>query len=127
MKSLFLDDIRKEPEGWFVVRNYNQFIEWIKVNGLPDVVSFDHDLADEHYNDYLSDENFGKKDDEIKLNYDKYQEKTGYDCAKWLVQYCLENKLDLPIYYIHTCNGVGRINIQKTLENFNLMKEIYEK
>ena len=45
MVKLFLDDIRKPPDvDWFIVRNYNQFIDWIDKNGLPDIISFDHDL-----------------------------------------------------------------------------------
>jgi hypothetical protein len=64
MKNLFLDDIRQPKdacylvtnpriywdEEWVVVKNYKQFCDWIKRNGLPNIVSFDHDLADIHYN-----------------------------------------------------------------------------
>ena len=56
--KLFLDDERavkdvtwiELPLGpWTVVKNYRQFVEYITNNGLPEVISFDHDLADEHY------------------------------------------------------------------------------
>lgn len=59
-KALYLDDVRTPTETlpgykpWYVVRNYNEFVEWISKNGLPDFISFDHDLADEHMNDYFS-------------------------------------------------------------------------
>ena len=59
---LFLDDIRKPLDAeaythnliyrqipWYIVRNYEQFTQTIKENGIPQVISFDHDLADEHY------------------------------------------------------------------------------
>lgn len=59
---LFLDDIRWPIEAfqytkneifwekeWSIVRNYQQFVDWIIENGLPKLISFDHDLADEHY------------------------------------------------------------------------------
>ena len=77
MKNLFLDDIRipKDAIGlvpsnlnqfywgddWVVVRDYNSFCNHIIKNGLPDFISFDHDLADSHYNDLFSDENFVKE------------------------------------------------------------------
>ena len=87
-KALYLDDQRTPTETipgyepWFVVRNYAQFIEWISTHGMPDLISFDHDLAEEHIDDY-----FRQK---LALgyqhpNYDEYTEKTGLDCAKWLV------------------------------------------
>jgi hypothetical protein len=52
MKRLFLDDLRtvemiydkSEVDGFDVVRNYNEFVSYIKSNGLPDFISFDNDL-----------------------------------------------------------------------------------
>ena len=74
------------------VKSYCEFTQWITDNGLPYKISFDHDLADEHYapkehwdekyNDWASSQNF--------------VEKTGYDCAKWLVGYCIDNDDELP-------------------------------
>ena len=76
MYNLFLDDIRdpknmipgmevlykdgmlihrNNPDNfyykhdWVVVRSYNEFVDYITKNGLPKLVSFDHDLAPEHY------------------------------------------------------------------------------
>ncbi len=61
-RYLFLDDIREPRDAfyytkelmfnlksWDVVRNYNEFVDWVELNGLPDFISFDHDLADSHY------------------------------------------------------------------------------
>ena len=64
MNKLFLDDIRvpKDAIGlvpsnmnqfywennWVVVKNYDEFRNYIEKNGLPDFISFDHDLADFH-------------------------------------------------------------------------------
>lgn len=62
--KLFLDDERnpykvtwvKLPLGpWVVVRNYDQFIKHITNHGIPSFVSFDHDLADEHYRQSMYD------------------------------------------------------------------------
>ena len=44
-KKLYLDDERTpKTDGWDIVRNYEDFENWITTNGLPDEVSFDHDL-----------------------------------------------------------------------------------
>ena len=57
--ALYLDDQRTPTETipgyhpWNVVRNYEEFTKWIIENGIPDLVSFDHDLAEEHINDYF--------------------------------------------------------------------------
>ena len=133
MKKLFLDDIRipKDAIGlvpsnlnqiywendWSIVRNYFEFCNYIQKFGLPDFISFDHDLADDHYNDLFSDENWSKDDNDIVLKYDDYVEKTGYECAKWLVDWCLENQKQLPRCIVHSANPVGKKNIETYLNN----------
>ncbi|WP_081411648.1 cyclic-phosphate processing receiver domain-containing protein [Chryseobacterium gregarium] len=115
-RLLFLDDIRYPPdayhytkqdmflwEDWHVVRNYAQFVSRILEKGLPEMISFDHDLADEHYSEQDSQE---------------CVEKTGYDCAKWLVGYCLDHDAELPEFYCHSMNPVGKENIEDLLNNF---------
>jgi hypothetical protein len=47
-----------------------------------------------------------------------FSEKTGYDCAKWLVNFCMDNNLKLPEYYVHSMNPVGRRNILGYLDNY---------
>jgi hypothetical protein len=106
---LFLDDIRfpidvslyitKQHkhifinERWVIVRNYKQFCDHIIKNGIPYCISFDHDLADEHYNS----------------NNKSYVEKTGYECALFLKQYAIDNNLKLPEKIIvHSMNPIGR-------------------
>ena len=108
MKTLlWLDDYRNPyniNEEWLIfspiknpntiwVKNYNEFINWILINGLPDAICFDHDLGS--------------------------NETTGYDCAKWLVEYCIDNNKSLPEYAIQSANPVGRENINNLLTNFN--------
>lgn len=121
MRKLFLDDERQVKDGvylvntnrriyfednWDVVKNFIEFTEWITKNGLPEFVSFDHDLADIHY-EFVTGE----------IPYDGMIEKTGFHCAKWLVEYCLDNGLKLPPYQVHSANPVGRENIQAYLTN----------
>lgn len=124
--NLFLDDVRDPSQcagyvyrfgyrgdkylsdkNWRIVRTYNQFRGIITIKGLPKLISFDHDLADEHYNN-----------DDDTPQYEKYKEKTGYDCAKWLITYCYEHKLALPEIQVHSMNPVGRKNIITLLENY---------
>lgn len=102
MKKLFLDDLRKAPDStWEVVRSYKAFVEYIEKNGVPDIISFDHDLSFEHYP-------FGEEYPTADIPYGKYVERTGYDCAKWLI-----DRGTLPKkYFVHSMNPVGKQNIE---------------
>jgi hypothetical protein len=114
-KALYLDDQRTPTttlpgyEPWYVVRTYDEFVEWIINNGIPDLISFDHDLADEHIKDYTS---------QVGLygfqypTYEKYEEKTGLDCARWLGDYVQQNNIQLKSVSVHSANPVGSSNIQ---------------
>jgi len=97
---------RKNPiyleKGWVICRNFGCFTRTIQDMGLPDFISFDHDLADEHYI-YFEEE------------VDKYKEKTGYECAKWLVDYCIKNSLKIPEFAVHSMNVVGAERISNLL------------
>jgi hypothetical protein len=126
--NLFLDDER-EPKNvtwihlpsvsWTIVRNYKEFVETIEKNGVPEIVSFDHDLAHEHYRPSMY-----NKDRHYNNYYTDgtFKEKTGYECAKWLVDYCMEKNLDFPEYYIHTMNPVGFENITKYIGNYTRLR-----
>jgi len=71
--------------------SYIAFVAHITEYGLPDFISFDHDLG---------------------------LEESGYDCTKWLVDYCLDHQQQLPDFAVHSQNPVGKENIQRLLENF---------
>ena len=116
--NLFLDDIRFPKDvtwvelplvKWTIVRNYKEFVYTIKINGLPNFVSFDHDLSSMHYTDVFNGS---------KLNYSAYTEKTGYECAKFLVEYCITNNLKFPNYTIHSMNPIGKQNIISYVESY---------
>ena len=101
-------DIRRDYH-YNIVRSYDEFTGMIKTLGyLPDYISFDHDLADQHYG-------HGLKND--KIPYDRYNEKTGYDAAKWLVDFCIDRGLKFPDYTVHSMNPVGRTNIIEYISN----------
>ena len=133
-KLLWLDDIRnpylneerRVPAGreysidW--VLNYDQFIKWIEKFGLPDAISFDHDLALEHYTPekYWDDYDASKEYQDAQ----NYKERTGKDCADWLVNHCQTNGLELPLWFVHSANPVGADNIKAVLKTFMLNKTI---
>lgn len=120
---LMLDDIRsmadvrkytKLPdvpnEQWIIVRSYDELVDTVSKRGLPTFVSLDHDLASCHYGDGLYDG---------AIDYAKYTEKTGYDCAKWLVSECQKLGVKHPDYLVHSMNPVGKDNIISYVESYN--------
>jgi hypothetical protein len=128
-RFLFLDDIRHPYDAfehtqqtmflhkkWEVVKNYNEFIKWITKNGLPELISFDHDLGDTLYTSahLRNDSEKSKEWQDAQV----HTEKTGYECAKWLIDYCLDNNLKCPKFYCHSMNPVGRDKINSILEQF---------
>ena len=111
--KLFLDDIRIPTDcihymhqrignlnpiylqEWKIARNYQEFVDLVEENiDVITHVSFDHDLADEHYDH----ETWGR---------DMYLEKTGYDCAKWMKDFYQKKDTDLPVMFIHSMNPIG--------------------
>ena len=129
MYNLFLDDIRdpkdvtwvKLPDvEWVIVRNYDQFVETITRQGIPKFIAFDHDLADEHYaaTDYRTVlptwDGSRRRGNPVDV---ELSERTGYDCAKWLVDYCRNNSCTICDFVVHSMNPVGAENIRKYLIN----------
>lgn len=120
--KVFLDDVRnpycvfkntilpiyEHDEDWVIIRSYDDFVSYLNNNDIPEVVSFDHDLS---YDAYLP------QNQEGEIDYDSLEEKTGYDAAKILVEYCLNKGVDIPMYYVHSANPVGAENIKYYLEN----------
>ena len=118
--NLFIDDFRMPKDAfaymklpqyitkeWIVVRNFYAFITIIQNKGIPDSISLDHDLSDSHYNT------------ELNIPYDQYTEKTGYHCAKWLIDYCIDNNKKLPAeILIHSMNPAGSLNIKSLFESY---------
>lgn len=82
---------------------------------MPLLISFDHDLADEHYTpqEYWDDYDKSKAYQESQ----SYKEKTGLDCAKFLVEFVESNNKVLPQFLSHSANPVGRDNILNYLQN----------
>ncbi len=124
---LWLDDLRNPFEGKWIeefapeylnsgsiiwVLNYEEFIEWIRKNGLPQKICFDHDLGEDVAIKLVSKGVNKKKAREVKK-----LAKSGYDCAKWLVDYCIDHDLQIPDWDIQSANPVGKENINGLLIN----------
>lgn len=121
MKYLFLDDERMPKDvtwlliggvgsrgaDWQIVRSLDEAIKWVKDNGFPDVISFDHDLGLMHYaNDYSDG-------------------KTGYDFSKFLVNFDIDTG-SMPANFrftVHSKNPVGKSNIEELLNNYIRFKK----
>lgn len=109
--NLFLDDERHPKEdyytylskisdgfsviyllkGWEIVRTFEEFVNIITEQVLPDNISFDHDLG---------------------------EEKTGYDCCWWLIDYCIDNDIKLTSECrFHTANPIGKENMKNLINN----------
>lgn len=137
--NLFLDDVRIPYDAfnytkdtdfslkeWSIVRNYDEFVKFITSNYtnrkmFPGLIAFDHDLADEHYYPLETSDEYQdrKRVNDIDGFYnEKFKEKTGYHCAKWLIDFCLDNNLELPNFKCHSMNPSGRENILGLLNNF---------
>jgi hypothetical protein len=115
--TLYLDDIRKPlANHWQVVTNYDEFISHIRLNGLEnyELISLDHDLGEQATNEF-----YKNTQPNYTLNYDNIiNEKTGYDCAKWLVAESMTKKIPLPQIYVHSANPIGSANIMGYVNNY---------
>lgn len=114
---LFLDDERKiydvkwaqlpyDDTEWLTAKSYGQFVDIVMDLGLPEFVSFDHDLADYHYK-IGSMENEASNYGGPRKEFNYGREKTGLDAAKWLVDYCVSHQLKFPKYIVHSLNEVA--------------------
>lgn len=117
-KTQFMPSDRKVySEDWVIARNHQEFVKLIKEKfaqgEFPNLISFDHDLAPEHYS--LVDD----QDMDLFTPEQLGIEETGNDSAKWLVEFCLENKVSLPVCYVHSANPAGRERIWSSLQGYN--------
>jgi len=115
--KIYLDDLRSPVDkSWRVVRNYDAFCKLVTEIGFEniDCISLDHDLGDtamkEYYNNVHSN---------YTLNYENITEKTGLDCAKWLIEQWLNGKPLIDVY-VHSANPVGSANIMGWINNYRM-------
>ena len=126
MTLLWLDDIRDPAstdvdwlgmyspigkyEAYVVwIKSYDEFVRFILSNGLPSAICLDYDLSKAPNNKISGQETMC----------DKVETKTGLDCAKWLVEYCNEQGIDIPPYGIQTSNLEGKMKIESILNQYH--------
>ena len=106
--KMFLDDIRVPKNDYdVIVRSFEEAINFVKENGIPIFISFDHNLGCDEIGNIL---------------------KSGYDFAKWLVDMDIENIHKFPdnfTFDIHSANPIGKNNIKSILNNYLLFKVRY--
>jgi hypothetical protein len=134
--NIYLDDVRTPvADEWVIVRSYDEFVAKITELGLDNVeyISLDHDLGDTAMKEY-----FENVSPNYELDYSNIHEKTGLDCAKWLINHFYnihpeyleqsrsEKKRSLyfpfPHVYVHSANPIGSANMMGYINNF-LMNE----
>ncbi len=132
-RCLFLDDVRvpanaylwddkktlQEGSGvsswhWDIVRSYEQFVDYVETNGIPDVVSFDNDLFELSHPD-VSVEDLTKQF--LMKDWENFPIKTGAHCAQYLVNKCISENKEIPEYYVHSANNAARPIIREILNN----------
>ena len=98
-KCIYCDDLRTPfNDRWTIVRDFYQFIDTVESIGLENIaiISLDHDLG----------------------LFPGKAEKTGYDCAKWLVNLSMDRNISLPQIFVHSSNTVGTFNIINYVNNY---------
>lgn len=98
--AMFIDDLRDASMYYsfpiVTVRSYDEAVQYIEEHGLPDFISFDHDLGD-------------------VVN---TPERTGYTFAKYLIEYIMDHCSTARFdYVVHSANPVGKANIEGYLSN----------
>lgn len=96
------------------VKNFNDFVNHIKHKGIPDMISFDHDLGED-----VAKEKVRMGTSKRQARKQKKETKSGYDCAKWLIGYCLDRGIRTPKIGVHSANPVGAENIRYIFKNYS--------
>lgn len=114
--KLYLDDIRTPlDKEWEVVRTFEEFVKHIQQVGLEnyDVISLDHDLGDSAIQEYIL-----NGSPNYTLDYNNILEKTGMDCARFLVAESMSTSIPLPQIYVHSANPIGSANMMGYVNNY---------
>ena len=99
--KLYLDDIRTpKDDDFIIVRSFQEAVKFVQQNGIPNYISFDHDLGCDEFNNIYP---------------------SGYDFAKWLIEMDLDNLYKFPEdfkFNVHSANPIGKANIEGILNNY---------
>lgn len=93
--KVFLDDIRKPPAGWKLVKWPDEAIKLLKTGKVKEI-SLDHDLGDD-------------------------ERGTGYDVVLWIEEQVVTNKFNPPKIKVHSANVSARKKMElgiKSIKRF---------
>lgn len=114
--NIYLDDVRTPTpsNNWVVVRSYDEFISKINELGLENIelISLDHDLGDSAMAEWLN-----NVANNYTLDYNNITEKTGMDCAKWLVEKWMDGAPVCEVK-VHSANAIGSANMMGYINNY---------
>ena len=96
--KIYLDDERKAPTGWKLVKTPKEAIKYLKTNKVTDI-SLDHDLGD---------------DDGIG---------TGYDVILWIEKQVVMKNFKPPKIIVHTANPSARRKMEGGVDAIKRMSE----
>ena len=108
--KLWLDDERPAPEGWVWVKTAAEAIRALADQDCEFIthMSFDHDLADVHYDYWYVAHHPGASgfSEEVRSEARELaaREKTGYDVLLWMAEH---NVWPTEACYVHSHNSVG--------------------
>ena len=115
-KRIYLDDLRTPIyEDWVIARSFEEFVKTVELIGLENIetISLDHDLGDSAMDEYFTNTRAN-----YVIDYDNIKEKTGYDCAKWIVELSAVTNKPLPDVFVHSANPIGSANIMGYVNNY---------
>jgi len=96
MTKLWLDDLRTPPDdSWRWCRSAEEAYLRIRVHGIPNVISLDHDLGE--------------------------NQPSGLDVAKYIIFQDMLRVHKMPDdfqFHVHSANPCGRDNIQSLLDSY---------
>jgi hypothetical protein len=121
MTRIYLDDVRTPVDkDWVVVRSYEEFVDKVNELGLENIetISLDHDLGISAMREWLN-----NVYNNYTLDYNNINEKTGYDCAKWLVEQWMDGKPVCQVY-THSANAIGSANIMGYINNYRHINKL---
>jgi hypothetical protein len=99
-------------DDWVVVRDLAEMVKVITERGLPEFVSFDHDLGKNNVKKLIA-QGFSKR----KARKIATFEISGMHCASFLETVCRMMQQPLPKYAVHSLNPVGTENLLTFLRN----------
>lgn len=99
--KLFLDDERKPPTGWVLVKWPQEAIASLK-KGNVEIISLDHDLGDDDRG-------------------------TGYDVIIWIEEAVVTQNFKPPKIIVHSANISARIKMEAGIKNIYKLFKYYNR